>query len=246
MINFSLVLNSRGRSKLLSDLFESIVKTTVDLSSIEVIVGLDKDDPELILSLNVLNGYPFSHYWVAGRPPNLIRALNTLSTLSQGRYLFILNDDVVFLTPGWDTIALMALAGHSINHPHGIVYGRPCDLSVDKDKDGEYAAFPIISKKATEILGFTIPPEFAELGGDVAVYRIYEKIGQILPLDSIILQHVLHQTIEQIAHPDLTAYEMRQRTYAHRMDWKTYNIDDYVWKLQRYINEYTKEHQHDK
>jgi len=240
MKKFSLILNSRGRPALLKDFLDSVVKTTSNLDDIEVIVGLDKDDPELIDSLNILNSCAFSSYWVGGRPPNLIGALNRLSTLAVAPYLYILNDDVIFLTPSWDSVAWSALAAHSIKFPHGVVYGRTQDLSIDKDKDGKYSAFPIISKKASEILGFCIPTEFYSLGGDVAIYRIFEKIGQIVDLSSIIIQHQLHQTLEQVMNPDLTAYEMRQNTYKNRMDWKTFNVDDYVWKLQNYINEYDK------
>jgi len=123
------------------------------------------------------------------------------------------------------------------------VYGCTRDLSVDKDKDGKYAAFPIISKKATEILGFTIPKAFFSLGGDVAAYRIYEKLGRIVDLPNIVLEHTLHQSIEQVMNPDQTAYEMRVNTYKNRMDWKTYDIDPYVWKLQHYINSFRRESQ---
>ena len=241
MIKFSLILNSRNRPTHLNSLLESIVKTTNDLDSIEVIVGLDTDDPTLQTSLEVLRSYPFPSYWVGGRPPNLIGALNALAPLSRGCYLFILNDDVNFLTSGWDSLAWAALTTHSVKFPDGVVYGRTRDLSVDKDKDGKYAAFPIISKKATEILNFTIATEFTGLGGDVATYRIYEKIDRVVDLSNIILQHTLHQTIEQIMNPDLTAYEMRQLTHEHRMDWKTYDINPYVWKLQHYINSFSQD-----
>ena len=238
MVTWSLILNSRNRPEHLKYLLESIVKTTHDISSIEMIVGMDKDDPSLLVSLAILDGYPFVSYLVTDRPTNLHVAMRTLLGIAQGAYIFILNDDVLFLTDGWDVSAGALLDAYVDVHPDGIVYGRTHDLSVDKEKDGLYSAFPIISKTACNVLNFVMPIEFAGLGGDVATYRIYEKTGRICELTSIILQHTLHQTVEQVCNPDQTAYEMRQNTYKNRMDWNDYNIDDYVWKLRHYINEY--------
>ena len=242
MIKFSLILNSRGRPQLLSNFLDSIVKTTTNINEIEVIVGLDWDDPTVPSSLAAIDAHPFTVPVVGNRPVNLIHALNALAVRASGFYLYILNDDVVFLTSAWDTIAWDTLSTYCKNHMDGIIYdgiiyGRTHDLSIDKDKDGKYAAFPIISKKACEILGFCIPTEFYSLGGDVAAYRIYEAVDRVVDLD-ITLDHVLHRTIEQVIHPDKTAYDMRKNTYQHRIDWKTYDISPYVEQLQKYIQNF--------
>ena len=45
-MNFSLFLNTRHRVGLLSDLLQSIEKTADDPSSVEILLGIDKDDYE--------------------------------------------------------------------------------------------------------------------------------------------------------------------------------------------------------
>ena len=232
-----MILNSRNRPHLLSNFLESVVATTDNIDEIEIIIGLDNDDPTLSDSLAVVGRYPSATPVVGGRPSNLIHALNALACRSVGSYLFILNDDVILRTQGWDTLAYLTLSAHVYRHPSGVVYGRTHDLSIDKDKDGKYAAFPIISKKACEILGFCMPNEFCGLGGDVATYRIYDAVDRVADLE-ITLDHVLHRTVEQVVNPDKTAYEMRQLTYQNRMDWKDYDISTYVEKLQNYIQNY--------
>lgn len=235
MKKFSLMVNSRNRPQHLEKLLDSIVETTNDLSSIEVIIKLDKCDPTLLQSLEVLNKYSFSNYLVSPRPDNQSISLAKISGLAIGYYLFVLNDDVLFMSKHWDTLAYDALSDYHNKFPDGIVYGHTHDLSIDKDESIEYAAFPIISKTAFEVLGFFAPTEIYGLGGDVATYEIYKKVGRVLPLKNIILKHTLHQTKEQVMNPDQTAYEMRVRTYNNRQSNESFNAMFYANKLQEYI-----------
>lgn len=235
MIKYSLILNSRDRPDHLASLLLSVIETTNNLAEIEMMIGLDKDDPTLQQSIGIVEGYPFVQFSIGERPTNLIHALNNLAALARGDYLFVLNDDVVFLTQNWDSITSSCLAPHAVSWPDGILYGRTYDLSVDRDQDGKYAAFPIISKKARDILDFCIPPMFFSLGGDVAAYRIYEEIDRVVDLPNIVLRHTLHQTLEQVLNPDQTAFEMRQQSYAGQTDWKIYDIAPFTNKLKKYI-----------
>ena len=245
MKNFSLVLNSRGRPHHLSNLAQSIIDTTSDLSNVEAFVGLDTDDHTLDSINSVVSSFqPLLTPIYGNRPTNLIHALNSLTTRSQGKYTFILNDDVIFQTKNWDKIAFEKLEKYCEEKGDEIVYGQTNDLSIDKDDGAEYSAFPIISQKAVSVLGFPICG-FPGLGGDVGTYRIYEKIGRICPLKEIILDHVLHNTYEKVISPDQTAYEMRQLTYRNRQDWKEFDISPYVEKLQNYMDK-TSQSSHNK
>jgi len=233
-LKFSLILNSRNRPDHLQIFLTSVINTTKDIEDIEVIIGLDKDDPSLIDSLNVLNKYKFVNYLVQNRPINPNSSLTRLGLLSIAPYLFVLNDDTRLVTHSWDVLAWRTLSAYATRLSDDICYGRTIDQSIDKDKDGKYCAFPILPKKTIDILGFIVPPAFPGLGGDVAIYRIFEKIGRIVDIP-LIIEHTMHQTLEQVINPDQTALEMRQNTYRHNTNWNTFPIDDYVFKLEDYI-----------
>ena len=124
-MNFSLFLNTRHRVGLLSDLLQSIEKTADDPSSVEILLGIDKDDYEtanfidhlgmVVSDLDLQNNISF---YSDNRPTNLHVKMNSLASEARGDHLFVLNDDVQFVTPGWDTLILDALKRSSRARPH--------------------------------------------------------------------------------------------------------------------------------
>lgn len=98
-MNFSIILASRQRPQLLSNLLQSIQNTTKNLNLVEVLVGIDDDDVEYrSLSINLKSRYPFVKFFTRPRSPWLNKDyLNWLSRdHSKGTYLIICNDDTEF------------------------------------------------------------------------------------------------------------------------------------------------------
>jgi len=237
-MRFSLILNSRGRPQLLKDLFDSIQANTKHLNGIEVLIRFDIDDPTLQQNEDLITSpyYGFKRYgWADSRVNNIDVETNKLALKSKGKYVFVLNDDCVVTNRDWDYYVWNQLEDYLEDKKDGVVYGRTIDNSCDKVNHKMYASFPIISRKAIDILGFFVHNEFVGLGGDVAIYRVYEALNRIVDV-FVVVGHVLHSTVQQVINPDDTAYFMRQNTYQNPIDGWSFDISKDIKKLQKAIN----------
>ena len=241
-INFTLILNSRGRVPLLKKLFDSIIFTTKDLSQIEIIITIDDDDAPTIAYLEQAPIKERCKVTVICGPriKNINISFNHMATLAIGRYIFNLNDDVEFLTENWDEIVLGQIADFKKYNDieDDIIYCYTQDTSVDHSS-AEYASFPIISKQACDVIGMFMHPEFVGLGADACVYKIYAGIKRVLKC-FVALDHVLHNSLYRVTNPDQTAAEMRANTQENFVDPNTFNVDKEVEKLKEFIGNYGK------
>jgi len=230
---FTIILNSRGRFLYLENLLNSIKNTTSNLSDIEVLISCDSDDDSTgVFWQNNYSQWPWASCEFIDRERNLHIRLNNLALRAQGKYIFVLNDDCELLNKDWDKKAYETLESIEDN----IVYGRTQDTSCDKVQGGEYASFPIISKKAVDVLGFFMHQRFPGLGADVGIYRVYKAIDRVLDVD-VAVNHLLHNTVQDVLNPDKTATEMRQITYANPGNIWTFDITNDVEKLRTHISE---------
>jgi len=233
---FTLFLNSRGRPDLLLKFLQNIQDLTFDLSSIEVLCNCDDDD-ELTLNIkDQLKQYAFADIEFKERTRDLIAGYQYSVNRSSGKYLFVMNDDAFIRTQYWDVIAWETLENYIEDKPDGIVFGSTTDTSIDKI--GDYSSFPIISKKATDALGFFMHPRFNALGGDVGIYRVYQAINRVVNVD-VLVDHTLHSNRTSIVNPDNTANEMHVRsniTPSNVGDCYTFDITEDVNRLMAVIN----------
>lgn len=223
MINFSLLLNTRKRPILLKNLLDSIIWTTNDLSKIEVLISADADDTLTQSYFNqyhpTWNGFlpSFATIEYIERDRNLHRRINNLILKSNGKYVLSLNDDCEIdkNSINWD-LKSFELLENSFND--NIVCANVSCTSIDKEKSGQYSSFPIVSRRAIDILGQLISEDLPGLGGDVYLWRIFSAINRIInvPLQ---IRHILHEDIQQILNCDETAKEMRQITYQSKNCW---------------------------
>ena len=240
-MNFSLFLNTRHRVGLLSDLLQSIEKTADDPSSVEILLGIDKDDYDtanfidhlgmVVSDLDLQNNISF---YSDNRPTNLHVKMNSLASEARGDHLFVLNDDVQFVTPGWDTLILDALKKEA-REPDHIYYVAVSDTSVDKDDRENYASFPILTREAYEALGYFMSEKFVGLGADVHLWRVFDAVDRCIFVPSVTLDHVRHNTLDRVMSPDAVAQQMRQNTWANPVDSWSVDISKEVEKINEKI-----------
>lgn len=237
MINFSLFLNSRGRPKFLLNFLSSVWANTKFKDKIEVIVRYDDDDEETHLIAN----YQFNlniKFIKGSRPENMHKSCNEMANLAAGENLFVCNDDMQILTPNWDEIALNKIQKYKKEHniQDDIYYCKTSCNSVDRYVSKGYCSFPMISKKATEILGFFMYEEFKTIGGDVSIYRVYDQINRVIDLTEIKIDHILHNSIQAISSKDQTNTEYVKKYYENYIDPFSFDILKGVQKLKNYID----------
>jgi hypothetical protein len=194
-MNFSIILASRERVHLLDSLLNSIVNTTSDKTNCEVIVVLDNDDRVTKRFLERLKAIcPFAKFVFRDRAPNLNDDyLNwAWKNYSTGKYVLVVNDDVIFKTPNWDQMAVAHLSRFLADKPDGIAYGWIEDGLKNRQGNINYCCFPLVTRKAAEILGFVMPPEFPGWGADIGLFRIYSSLNRICEITDVVLEHISH------------------------------------------------------
>src|SRR5947209_173474 len=100
MLLFSLIIPTRGRPEGLRRLLDSLHGTADDRSAIEAIAVIDEDDAE-----SRAFSYPDLSFNPVIVPAGLkMGELNLAGyRAARGKFLMLLNDDVIVRTRGWDT-----------------------------------------------------------------------------------------------------------------------------------------------
>jgi hypothetical protein len=167
-------------------LFESIMLTTLRPRELEVIVLLDDDDatsreiawPDLrVRTISTQPRQPMGAMMRAG-----YRA-------SQGRYVMLLNDDVIFRTDGWDARVLEAFGRFADDI--ALVYGN------DLDQGESRPTLPFVSRVAADLMGGVCPGSYRNLHIESHLFDVFKQLSQlatdrIVYLADVIFEHMHH------------------------------------------------------
>tara|TARA_R110002020_G_scaffold396226_2_gene606208 strand:+ start:4125 stop:4616 length:492 start_codon:yes stop_codon:yes gene_type:complete len=159
--------------------------------------------------------------------------MNDLAEQSTGDFLFVLNDDVEFLTPSWDEIISSKL--RSIAAKDNIYYIGIHDTSIDKPENKQYSSFPALTREAYKALGYFMSEDFVGLGADVHLWRIFNYVNRIIDMPEVVLDHVRHNTLEKVISPDGVATHMRENTRLNPVDEWNVDISQEVGRLNEQI-----------
>lgn len=193
MKKISILLPTRMRPSLVYRLFESIVKTTHDIQSVEIVLYMDADDTA---SHNI--DMPALKIIKVIRPPD-----NSMGMMfkecykeSSGRYIMLMNDDVVFSSVGWDKAVVNAFSKFSDDI--AFVYGN------DLDQKKKVPTVPILSRKVCELMGGICPEGYLNLHIESHLVDIFKQLksfgyDRIVYLNDVIFEH-LHYAVGKSKH----------------------------------------------
>lgn len=180
---FSLIVPTRARTDLLDRLLTSVRVTASRLSRIEVVLYVDDDDEET-LAYERPDMRLVKH---VGPRTTMGRMTRACCRRSTERNLFLLNDDVVFRSPGWDEVVLAAVG----QYPDGValVYGN------DLHQGGRLPTFPILPRVTCELLGWVCPGEYLRAYIDAHLVDVFLHLRQhghdrICYLPQVIFEHL--------------------------------------------------------
>lgn len=187
---FSLIVPTRRRLGQLQRLLTSLEETAEHPEAVEVVLVVDADDPA---SLHTSAGGLAVKHVVVG-PGLTMGALNSAGyAASRGRYLMLLNDDVVARTRGWDRLV------------HACFRAYPDEILLVHVNDTvfrtELCTFPIVSRKFCELAGGISPHEYLRYRIDDHIEDIFNLLGElgerrILYLPDVIFEHLNFVTHE--------------------------------------------------
>lgn len=201
MKQFSILITTRQRVRMLSDLLASIYRTTSDKPNVEIRIIYDRDDIHTDNYVRHTFGMEFRHppietfFHVRDRSTNLINDYHNWASINfaQGKYIIFANDDSIFEMPRWDVLAWNKLFEYEKLHSDGILYGMPEDHEKEphRNQTNWMACFPLISKKVVDVLGFAFDPSFQRDGADWAMAATFRAIDRVVDLrDCIVIKHL--------------------------------------------------------
>ena len=191
----SILAPSRGRPELLARMILSALATATTTAGVEFLIYLDTDEPNRDGYVRIIDQYGISA--VFGERIVLSETWNALAKLASGDLLWMMGDDVVFRTLGWDRIVEQAFE----DCPDKIMVAH----GDDRGPNGKcFATLPIVHRRWYETLGYFTPAGFAGDYADTWIQDIADMIERkrLLP---IVVEH-MHWTFGKAAR-DLTYQE---------------------------------------
>jgi len=178
-----LIVPTRGRAEQLAALLAGLAATTADRDAVEIILVTDADDPAsrdvACTRLQIRD--------VVVPPGQTMGALNAAGyEAARGRYLMLLNDDVIPRTPGWDDVVRRIFAFY----PDDIAMVHVNDLVMQR----HLCTFPIVSRTYCRIAGGICPREYRRYRIDDHIedhFNLLNVLGQrrIIYAPDVVFEH---------------------------------------------------------
>ena len=180
---FSLIVPTRGRTEPLRRLLDSILRTAQAPDSIEVVTVVDQDDED-----SLRFAYPALRVERVVVPPGQTMGNLNLAgyRAAHGRYLMLLNDDVVAQTPAWDARVREVLERYA----DGIVLVHVND-GIFRDT---LCTFPLLTREFCELAGGICRPEYRRYRIDDHLHHVFDLLDLLgyrrrVFLPDVVFQH---------------------------------------------------------
>ena len=182
-MNFTILIQSRNRPYWTLKLLNSIRETAYDLSQIEIVLTVDEDDERLPAYKDIQFVDLFITLVIRKRSENICEDyINKPARLSKAKYVWPLNDDCVVTTKHWDKI----ICEKAKESKSGIFYGRVGGINhkINYTGSAHYTSgFPLLSKKAIDVLGYFFFPFIQCYGSEGALFWSFAEVpGSVIEL----------------------------------------------------------------
>lgn len=190
-VRFSLILPTRGRPERLTRFLDSLAATTDRPEAVEVVLVVDADDASMAGYAH--DGLPLRRVEMA--PGQAMGRLNQAGYLaSRGEYIFLVNDDLVAGTPGWDT----RMDAEFRRFPDGIALLHVNELLFRE----RLCTFPCVTRLFCEKVGGICPEGYHRHRIDDHIYNIFNMIAYLGETRTIYLPDVIFEHEHYVLTPD--------------------------------------------
>lgn len=188
-IDFSVVMPVRGNIDGLRVTLGAFNLFTARRDKLEVILVVDDDDPDAIFYNNLKGRFGFDiRVMVVSQSDSFCEThYNAGARIARGANIWVFNDDCYVQTYGWDEMIRYKIGINK--HFRGIYLVDTMDSSHNDTPSKPFPRFPIISRKAVELLGFFFFPQVRMYPADAVIWDLYSKIGCVITAHEIKLQH---------------------------------------------------------
>lgn len=197
---------TRGRPHLFKQLYESLQKTTRDPSNVRLWVYLSKDDKKLEQYTTMkLEGDIAINAQVGSDAPTcwMWNTLADTAMQNDGDLFFLMGDDVIFQTEGWDEI----YRDNAKRYYDGIFVLAP------SDGRGDGIPHPCVSRSWIDVLGFFVNPVFYHWGVDSYTEALAKSLDRIVKLPDV---KITHAKVGEACEADDTYKRIRSGVWHQR------------------------------
>ena len=184
----SILTPTRQRPNRLSEFIMSVYMHTEVKNRVELLMYVDRDDPTKDQYLDF-----FEHcqtefrdflriHFVFDEPKSVSKSWNDLYEKSVGDIIIMGNDDLLYQTPSWDRMVEL-----ESNKFEDEIYCMWMDDRINREN---HCAFPIVSRKWCETLGYFTPGVFHFGYNDTWVFDIAQKINRCRFLGGVVAEHM--------------------------------------------------------
>ena len=224
----SILTPTRNRVNRLNDFIMSVYGHTRKKGRVEMLMYVDADDP----SLPQYKEYDkhcqtefadmLNIHFVFGESKSVSESWNDLYAKSVGDILIMGNDDLLYRTSLWD----LRIEKESERFRDDIY----CMWMDDKINDNRHCAFPIVSRKWCETLGYFAPGVFKFGYNDTWVYDIAKRIGRCHWVPSVVGEHMHFTQIKSQTDDTYKRNRVGDRGNLYQLDGQTFDSPEMVEK----------------
>ena len=188
MKKISLLVPSRERLNLKLTLISSIITSVKDINNVELIFGIDEDDPTREIVYKIADAIPFVKIvdiQNEGKFIGINKIWNLLYPHAEGDILGYIGDDMIFKTRDWDEKILEEF--NENNLPQDKIKLVHCYDGFRKRDEICVNAF--LHKKYTEIVGYLCREEFLINWSDQWLYQTFKAFDRVKWRDDIYIHH---------------------------------------------------------
>ena len=184
----SILTPTRQRPHRLSEFIMSVYQHTDEKNRVELLMYVDRDDPTKDQYLDFFEHCQIEFqdflriHFVFGESKSVSKSWNDLYERSVGDIIIMGNDDLIYRTPSWDRMVEL-----ESNIFEDDIYCMWMDDRINREN---HCAFPIVSRKWCETLGYFTPGVFHFGYNDTWVFDIAQKINRCRFLGGVVAEHM--------------------------------------------------------
>lgn len=236
-MKISLLVPSRERLNLKLTLISSIITTVKDINNVELLFGIDEDDPTRSIVYKIAAAIPFVKIIDIkneGKFIGINRIWNILASNTNEEIFGYIGDDMVFKTPDWDDKILKEFDKNNL--PEDKIKLVHC-FDGHRLHD-EICVNAFTHRKYYEVLGYFCREEFLINWSDQWMYQTFKAFNRVKHRPDIHIQH--NHWIYGVRKRDKTADRMLSDNHDRISDKLWHDLSPQrikdVEKLSKYIN----------
>jgi hypothetical protein len=187
-MKISLLVPSRERLNLKLTLISSIITTVSNIDNVELLFGIDEDDPTRDIVYKIANAIPFVKVVDIkneGKFIGINRIWNLLAANTTENIFGYIGDDMIFKTPNWDLEILSEF--NEENCPKDNIKLVHC-FDGHRTYD-EICVNAFVHRKYYELLGYFCREEFLINWSDQWMYQTFKAFDRITYKPNVHIQH---------------------------------------------------------